>query len=146
MEARNLRRNFKKSLEKAEISSFRYHDLRHTFASRLAMTGANDRTLQTLMGHQSPRMILRYAHLSPTHLREALEKLVDFSPKVTATDTKTETKEFLTIEGGKKTAEILKILERETGFEPATLALAMCHNLFVLLCTLWHNVGDYRRK
>ena len=57
------------------------------------MTGANDRTLQTLMGHQSPRMILRYAHLSQTHLREALEKLVDFSPKETATNCNTPQKE-----------------------------------------------------
>lgn len=36
------------------------------------MRGANDRTLQTLMGHKSQRMIIRYAHLGPTHLMNAL--------------------------------------------------------------------------
>ena len=76
------------------IGTFRFYDLRHTFASRPAMTGANDRTLQTLMGHKSQRMILRYAHLGLTHLWNALEGLVKVPPARIATDTK----EILTID------------------------------------------------
>lgn len=65
MDARNLRRDFDKAVTKAGLQPFRFHDLRHTFASRLAMNGANDRTLQELLGHKTPRMILRYSHLGP---------------------------------------------------------------------------------
>ena len=124
MDARNLRRDFGIAVKKARLAPFRFHDLRHSFASRLAMQGANDRTLQTLMGHKTQRMILRYAHLGPTHLLNALEGLVKASPPQIGTDTKTDTTKFLRIEGGQKTLKALKILERETGFEPATLALA----------------------
>ena len=108
MDARNLRRDFKQAIIKARLTPFRFHDLRHSFASRLAMQGANDRTLQTLMGHKSQRMILRYAHLGPTHLLNALEGLVKVSPPKIGTDTKTDTEEILTIEGEQKTAESIE--------------------------------------
>ena len=74
----------------------------------LAMQGANDRTLQTLMGHKTQRMILRYAHLGPTHLLNALEGLVKASPPQIGTDTKTDTTKFLRIEGGPKIAESIE--------------------------------------
>ncbi len=57
------------------LAPFRFHDLRHTFASRLAMQGANDRTLMALGGWKSPAMLSRYAHLSPSHLWQAVEGL-----------------------------------------------------------------------
>ena len=56
------------------------------------MSGANDRTLQTLLGHKSQSMILRYAHLGPTHLWNAVEGLSKFSRRGIGTDTKTDTK------------------------------------------------------
>ena len=71
---------------RAKLSPFRFHDFRHTFASRLAMNGANDRTIMTLGGWKSPRMLDRYSHLSPTHLWQALEGLAGKS-----TDPKTDT-------------------------------------------------------
>jgi len=80
----NLRREFEWAVRKAGIAPFRFHDLRHTFASRLAMNGANDRTLQTLLGHKSQAMILRYAHLGPSHLQAAVEGLV--TPKLQLVD------------------------------------------------------------
>ena len=76
MDGDNLRRDFDKAVKDAGLAPFRFHDLRHTFASRLAMQGANDRTLQELLGHKTPGMVLRYAHLSPTHLWQAVEGLV----------------------------------------------------------------------
>lgn len=72
---RYLRRAFTKAVESATLAPFRFHDLRHTFASRLAMNGANDRTLMALGGWKSPRMLDRYAHLSPAHLWQAVEGL-----------------------------------------------------------------------
>lgn len=53
------------------------HTLRHTFASWLAMAGTPIVTIQKLMGHRSIEMTLRYAHLSPSHEREAVARLAD---------------------------------------------------------------------
>jgi len=72
---RYLRRIFAKAVDRTGLAPFRFHDLRHTFASRLAMNGANDRTLMALGGWKSPRMLDRYAHLSPAHLWQAIEGL-----------------------------------------------------------------------
>lgn len=51
------------------------HKLRHTFASRLTMSGVDLRTVQELMGHKDIKQTLRYAHLSPQHKRSAMETL-----------------------------------------------------------------------
>ncbi len=51
------------------------HSLRHTFASWLAIAGTPLRTIQELLGHADVRMTIRYAHLSPAHLREAVEAI-----------------------------------------------------------------------
>ncbi len=47
--------------------------IRHTFASWLAIAGTPLRTIQELLGHADIRMTIRYAHLSPAHLRDAVE-------------------------------------------------------------------------
>lgn len=49
--------------------------LRHTYASRLAMAGVNTRTLQDLLGHQTPAMTARYSHLALEHLQSAVRAL-----------------------------------------------------------------------
>jgi len=74
-DARYLRRAFKRAVNQAGLSPFRFHDLRHTFASRLAMLGCNERTIMELGGWASPRMLKRYAHIAPTHLWQAVEGL-----------------------------------------------------------------------
>lgn len=66
---------FTEAVEKARVEDFKWHDLRHTFASRLVMVGVDIRAVQELMGHKSITMTMRYAHLSPKHRTEALEKL-----------------------------------------------------------------------
>ena len=68
-------RVFKPALSRAKIENLHWHDLRHTFASRLAMSGASLQTIKELLGHKSIAMTLRYAHLTPGHLREAVERL-----------------------------------------------------------------------
>jgi len=70
-----VNRVFEPALEEAKISDFRWHDLRHTFGSRLIMAGVDLRTVQELMRHKTIKMTLRYTHLSPTHTLEAVNKL-----------------------------------------------------------------------
>ena len=77
-----MNRIFNPALERANISDFRWHDLRHTFASRLTMAGVDLRTLQELLGHKTIKMTVRYSHLSPTHTLEAVNKLCGLSPQV----------------------------------------------------------------
>lgn len=93
-----MRKTFEKAIKAAGLAPFRFHDLRHTFASRLAMKGVNDRTLMTLGGWKSPAMLNRYAHLSPTHLWQAVESLTEITPSrrdfSNATATKTATEEI----------------------------------------------------
>lgn len=60
----------------AKIPNFTWHDLRHTFASRLVMAGVDIRTVQELLGHKSILMTMRYAHLAPSHTKAAVEKIV----------------------------------------------------------------------
>ena len=72
----NLQREWFPAVRKASLEDFRFHDLRHTFASRLVMAGVDLYTVQILLGHKSAAMVQRYAHLSPDHLRKAVEKLV----------------------------------------------------------------------
>jgi integrase len=62
-------------LKEASITGFRLHDLRHTFASRVKRGGADLYTVQRLLGHSSPMMTQRYAHLQPDDLRAAVEKV-----------------------------------------------------------------------
>jgi integrase len=66
---------FGKAIKRAGIEDFRFHDLRHTFASRLVQAGMSLYKVQVLMGHQSPQMVQRYAHLAPDHYKEATEAL-----------------------------------------------------------------------
>jgi integrase len=66
---------FLRAVRKAGITDFTWHDLRHTFASRLVMADVNIRTVSDLLGHRSPTMTMRYAHLSPEHKQVAVERL-----------------------------------------------------------------------
>ena len=76
MDAANFcQRVFRPALAAAGIMDFRFHDLRHTFGSRLAMAGVPMRTIQELMGHHSVVVTERYAHLAAGHLHEAVMRL-----------------------------------------------------------------------
>lgn len=68
------RRIFGEALKRGKIEGVTWHTLRHTFASRLVMAGVDIRTVQELMGHSTITMTMRYAHLSPNHLRDAVNK------------------------------------------------------------------------
>ena len=72
---KNVRHAFDRACEGAGLTDFHFHDLRHTFASWLIMRGVPLATVSNLLGHTSPTMTLRYAHLSPTHLTSAVRVL-----------------------------------------------------------------------
>jgi integrase len=63
---------WRKLLVRARIENFRWHDLRHTFGSRLAQAGRSILEIKELMGHSDVTVTMRYAHLAPNNLRDAV--------------------------------------------------------------------------
>jgi site-specific recombinase XerD len=72
---RQLPKGWEGYLIKAEIQNFRWHDLRHTFASRLVMKGVPLYTVQGLLGHSTAEMTRRYAHLAPEYMANSVNLL-----------------------------------------------------------------------
>jgi integrase len=81
---KNFRTAFERAVMKASIADFTFHDLRHTFASRLVMNGADLPTVQALMGHKTIAMPLRYTHLTTDHKQRAVRLLEPVAEKVPA--------------------------------------------------------------
>src|SRR4029077_19853240 len=75
---------FDDAVAEAQIKNFRWHDLRHTFASRLRMKGAPLEDIADLLGHKSLTMTMRYAHLGPNKLHAVVSLL---RPSDTTSDT-----------------------------------------------------------
>ncbi len=71
----SVRKAFDNALKRAKIADFRFHDLRHTFASHLVQSGIDLNTVRELLGHASLKMTIRYAHLSPNHKKQAVDIL-----------------------------------------------------------------------
>lgn len=71
----NLRRGFYGALKRAEITDFRFHDLRHTFATRLAQAGIDLYMIAKLLGHKDIKMTQRYSHHYPESLRDGVAVL-----------------------------------------------------------------------
>jgi len=69
---RSIRTAFERAVARVGLDDFHIHDCRHTFASSLVTRGATLQAVKELLGHKDLKMTLRYAHLSPAHLRDAI--------------------------------------------------------------------------
>jgi hypothetical protein len=72
------RRVYLPKIKEIGLDGISWHSLRHTFASRLAMSGSTEGTIASLLRHSGTVLVRRYAHLSPSHLQGELEKVSAF--------------------------------------------------------------------
>jgi len=72
---KSIRTAFLNACDRAGIKNLRFHDLRHTFATRLVLAGVDLATVSKLLGHSSIQMTMRYAHPTPEALKNAVNKL-----------------------------------------------------------------------
>lgn len=72
----SLKTAWQKVAKAAKLDGFTFHDLRHTFASKLVQAGVDLNTTRELLGHADIKMTLRYSHLAPEHRAAAVAKLV----------------------------------------------------------------------
>ena len=71
----DIRSAWDTALRRAEIPDFRFHDLRHSAASYLAMNGASLMEIAEILGHKTLAMVKRYAHLSESHTRSVVARM-----------------------------------------------------------------------
>ena len=71
----DLRAPWEIALKQAEIDDFRFHDLRHSAASYLAMNGASLAEIAEVLGHKTLQMVMRYAHLSEAHTTSVVSSM-----------------------------------------------------------------------
>ena len=73
--AMDIRRPWELAVAKAGLTNFRFHDLRHSTASYLAMNNATAPEIAAVLGHKTLAMVKRYAHLSPAHTASVVERM-----------------------------------------------------------------------
>lgn len=71
----DIKKSFRRAVDSAGIPNFRFHDLRHTAATRMADAGADPFTLARILGHSSIQMTARYTHATDKAIRKAVENL-----------------------------------------------------------------------
>lgn len=84
-----LRHAWETACTAAKVSGLRFHDLRHTFATRLRSRGVHEMDIMSLLGHTTLQMTSRYTHAMPENLRTAVDSLnkhpLQFRPRPKAT-------------------------------------------------------------
>lgn len=74
---KSIRKAWKNTLKEAGITGFHFHDLRHTFASNMLLSGASLKDVKEMMGHSDISMTDRYSHLTVTHKTQIQDRLAD---------------------------------------------------------------------
>ncbi len=111
---RNLLRAFYSARETAKLADVRFHDLRHTFATRLVQSGIDLYVVKELLGHKTITMTMRYAHHFPESLRHGVEVLDTWGAQKGAQSIK---------KSYGKDRNSLICMVGDAGFEPATPAV-----------------------
>lgn len=70
-----MKKHYQKAFKDAELKDFKFHDLRHTAASYLAMSGATLVEISQILGHKTMQMVKRYAHLAENHTTDIVNKM-----------------------------------------------------------------------
>ena len=76
-------RIFRPAVIALQMDDMGWHTLRHTFASRLAMSGQTEGTIAILLRHSTTALVRRYSHLSPSHLHTAVETVAAYGKPTT---------------------------------------------------------------
>ena len=111
LDSNHLRRALRPAMAKAGIEDCHFHDLRHTFATRLVQSGVDLYKVQRLLGHKSPIMTQWYAHHYPESLRDGVEILDRRGRCGTKSTTVLRTSESAV-------SEVLEKMVGDTGIEP----------------------------
>ena len=80
----DIKRSFSEACQDAGITGLRFHDLRHTFATRMADSGADAFALAELLGHADLRMTRRYTHSTDERKRDLIERVSSYRERVAA--------------------------------------------------------------
>ena len=72
----NIVKSWGSAVKAAKLKGFNFHDLRHSFASKLVQSGVDLNTVRELLGHSEIKTTLIYSHLSPDNLRAAVQRVV----------------------------------------------------------------------
>lgn len=80
----NIRKSFLTAVKKAGLTDLKFHDLRHVFSSNLVRKGVDLYVVQQLLGHSTPKMTQRYAHLRPDQFATAIKE-IDLRPALNST-------------------------------------------------------------
>jgi hypothetical protein len=115
-------RAFYSARKKAGLEDVRFHDLRHTFATRLVQAGVDLYVVKELLGHKSLKMTMRYAHHYPESLRhgvDVLDRLKDEGGYVLVTVGRQEKNQAVALDGQLPDNKKISMVGT-VGFEPTT--------------------------
>ena len=114
------------AVKNAGIEYATWHDLRHTFASRLAMTGHNEGTIAALLRHSTTALVKRYAHLSLSHLKAAVEGVAGFGKALPeSSEKKSSAGDISPVSNGTVTETVTMGSEGERSGNPDTVEVCV---------------------